>query len=128
MTEFGILVALLLFQVKHYLADFQWQSGWMVRTKGEYGHIGGLAHAGLHGALSLPVLVLVAPWMPLLFVAIVIAEIVLHYHIDWFKASFMSRNRIDQSNVSYWRFLGLDQAAHHTTYIGILAVLVYLTS
>mgnify|MGYP001494538601 CR=1 FL=1 len=61
MTPATLLILILLFQVKHLLADFIWQTGWMVRNKGTYGHLGGIAHAGLHGLLTVPVLI----WTPM---------------------------------------------------------------
>lgn len=124
MTAGAVILALCLFQVKHYLADFQWQSVWMIETKGQYGHRGGLAHAGLHGALSLPVLVTVAGWMPLLFAGLILAEFILHYHIDWFKAGVVTRRNLDEHDSAYWHLLGMDQAAHQLTYLAILAVLI----
>lgn len=124
MTLIDILVALALFQVKHYLADFQWQTLWMVQSKGWYGHPGGLVHAGLHGLLSLPVLMLVVPWQPVLFMAVVVAEIVLHYHIDWTKARIVALRGIDENDSAYWHYLGLDQAAHQLTYLVMLAALI----
>ncbi len=118
-----VLAALVLFQIKHYLADFHWQSQWMVTNKGRYGHPGGLAHAGLHGGLSLVVLAAVAPWAPLLFVSLVLAEIAAHYHIDWFKVRIVTRSGIDENDPAYWHWLGLDQALHQLTYLAMLAVL-----
>ena len=56
MTESGILIFLVLIQVKHYLADFRWQTGDMLAHKGEFLHPAGWAHAGLHGLLSVPVM------------------------------------------------------------------------
>jgi len=95
MTPALLLAALALFQVKHYLADFHWQTLWMVETKGRYGHPGGLVHAGLHGLLSLPVLMVAAPFFaPGLFAALVIGEVVLHYHIDWSKARIVARRGV----------------------------------
>lgn len=123
MTLVDVLLALVLFQLKHYLADFQWQTLWMVQTKGSYGHPGGLMHAGLHGLLSLPVLLLVAPFAPSLFMVILIFEMVLHYHIDWAKAQIVSRRGIDERDSAYWHYLGLDQAAHQLTYVAMLAAL-----
>ena len=124
MTGGAILGALVLFQLKHYIADFHWQSGWMLKTKGRYGHPGGLAHAGLHGALSLPVLLLTAPWDPALFAVLLLAEMALHYHIDWIKVLAVDRRGIDEDNPAYWHLLGLDQMAHQLTYLAMLAVLV----
>lgn len=118
-----VLAALALFQIKHYLADFHWQSPWMVTNKDRYGHPGGLVHAGLHGGLSLIVLTMVAPWMPFLFLLLVLVEIAAHYHIDWIKARVVTDAGIDENDPTYWHWLGLDQAAHQLTYLAMLAVL-----
>ena len=123
MSVVTVLAALALLQIKHYLADFHWQSDWMVINKGRYGHPGGLAHAGLHGVLSLLVLALVAPWLPLLFVLLVLAEIAVHYHTDWLKARIVTRAGIDVEDPAYWHWLGLDQAVHQLTYLAMLAAL-----
>lgn len=124
MSGTTVLLALALFQVKHYLADFHYQTAWMVATKGQYGQWGGVAHAGFHGVLSLVVLIAIAPWMPVAFALLVLAEFVVHYHIDWIKARSMDRRGLARDDRAFWRWLGLDQAAHHLTYIAMLAVLI----
>lgn len=124
MSVMTLLVGLVLFQVKHYLADFHWQTPWMLLNKGLYGHPGGLAHAGLHGLLTLPVLVVIAPVMPVLFALLILAEIAVHYHLDWIKARQMTQRGIHENNPVFWRLLGLDQAAHQLTYIAIIGALV----
>ena len=124
MSGAAVLVALALFQVKHYLADFHFQSAWMVASKGHYGRWGGVAHAGLHGGLSLLVLIVVAPSMPMVVALLVLAEIVVHYHIDWIKARGTELRGLEQDDRAFWRWLGLDQAAHHLTYIAMLAILI----
>lgn len=124
MTVATLLWAFALFQLKHYLADFHWQTAWMVSTKGIYGHHGGLAHAGMHGLLSLPVLFVTAPLMPALFALLILTEIAVHYHIDWIKAHYVVQRDIREDDPAFWRLLGLDQTAHHLTYIAILATLV----
>lgn len=124
MSVMTLLVGLVLFEVKHYLADFHWQTPWMLSNKGLYGHPGGLAHAGLHGLLTLPVLVVIAPVMPVLFALLILAEIAVHYHLDWIKARRMTQRGIHENNPVFWRLLGLDQAAHQLTYIAIIGALV----
>jgi len=119
MTVTTLLILLLLFQVKHLLADFIWQTGWMVRNKGSYGHPGGMAHAGLHGLLTVAVLI----WTPMATVsvlAVVAAEIVLHYHIDWTKDQLLTRWEQNPQQKGYWALTGLDQFAHQLTYVAIL--------
>lgn len=41
-----IIILLALFGIKHFLADFLWQTPKMLSEKGTYGASGGLEHAG----------------------------------------------------------------------------------
>ena len=63
MTEplFLLLAALALLQAKHFLFDFVFQTPYQLKNKGTYGHPGGLLHAGLHAAGSLPAILLFQP-------------------------------------------------------------------
>jgi hypothetical protein len=118
---FDTCLFLTLFQIKHYLGDFQLQTGWIARNKGRYGHPSGIVHAGVHGALSLPILLWFAvPWEMALGLAL--AEIVVHYHIDWAKARRVVQEGVTETDPRFWHYLGLDQAAHQLTYIALLAV------
>lgn len=125
MTHATIMVLLLLFQIKHLLADFVWQSGWMVRNKGTYGHPGGIAHAGLHSLLTVPILI----WTPISLLAVLAvagAEFVLHYHIDWTKDRLLKLSGLGPQEKAYWGLTGLDQFAHQATYVGILWVILLI--
>lgn len=126
MSVSDLMIAMAMFQIKHYLADFHWQTPWMVETKGRYGHPGGLIHAGLHGLLSVPVLFIMIPSAPAWLAGLVIFETALHYHIDWAKAWLVARRGIDESDSAYWHLLGLDQAAHQMTYLAMLAALALI--
>ncbi|HKL65147.1 MAG TPA: DUF3307 domain-containing protein [Roseovarius sp.] len=119
MTPAALLVLVLLFQIKHLLADFVWQTGWMVRNKGTYGHPGGIAHAGLHAVMTMPILI----WTPLTTLAVLgvaAVEFVLHYHIDWTKDQLLKRSGWSPREKGYWGLTGLDQFAHQVTYVAIL--------
>lgn len=107
------LVLLLLF-VKHYLFDFIWQTESMIAHKGAYGDPRGVAHSAGHGLGTLVVVVLfLGPWW-----AIVIAAIdgAVHYHVDWIKSQYGSKNINDPL---FWNHFGLDQLAHSLTYVFI---------
>lgn len=121
-----LLFLLVLFQLKHLLADYAWQTTEMVANKGSYGHKGGMKHAGLHAALSTPVLALAAPGL-LWIVVLAVAEMVVHYHIDWLKARAVDRSGTGPRDARYWLLTGLDQAAHQLTYIAMAAALLILS-
>jgi len=117
-----ILIALALFQIKHYVADFVLQTRGMVANKGKYGHPAGLMHASLHAVLSLPILL----FLGVSGVALALtmgAEALIHYHIDWAKDRLSAHQHLTPSDSSYWYSFGADQLLHQLTYIGIIAVL-----
>ncbi|MGE0499555.1 MAG: DUF3307 domain-containing protein [Rhizobiaceae bacterium] len=115
--DFGIsavLVALLL--VKHYVCDFLLQTPIQIRSKGIYGHPGGLLHAAIHVAGT----ALVAfPFMTAGMLAIaLLAEFVIHYHLDWGKER-VGRLLAKPSGPGYWSLFGGDQLLHQLTYVGM---------
>lgn len=110
-------------QIKHVLADFYLQTSWMVQTKGIYGHLGGLAHTGVHVLLSGSVLV----WAGLawwLLLAVLIVEFVVHYHTDWTKDRLVRREGVGPSDSKFWNLTGIDQFVHQLTYLAMVGVVV----
>ena len=114
-------------QLKHFVFDFVFQSDWQVRNKGRYGHPGGLVHAGLHGLGTLGVMMVAVsatPLAPLLALQVALADYVIHYHVDFLKARLSRRLRLTPDRHGFWIALGADQAAHHATYLGLVAFIV----
>lgn len=120
MTNLSIALFALL-EIKHFLFDFVFQTPYQLKNKGRYGHPGGILHAGLHGAgTAIVLLILAIPW-PVL-IGISIAEILFHYHLDWAKERIVRRaGRVNDA--FFWRMIGLDQLLHQLSYIGIAAFL-----
>jgi len=123
MSPLVLLGAVALFQVKHLLADYVLQTGWMLRDKAVYGGPGGLAHAAVHVLLTVPVLLWLQTGL-VFMLAIVLAEFLLHYHIDWAKARLSLRAGFKVHEKRYWVAYGMDQSLHQLTYLGILLALV----
>jgi hypothetical protein len=119
------LWALFAFQCKHFLCDFVWQTQRQVQTKGIYGHLGGIEHAGLHALTSLPA-ILILTRAPAAIAAVVIVEFIVHYHVDWTKARIDRVKALSVQDSVYWVYFGLDQLVHQLTYLGIVAVLISL--
>ena len=117
-----LLVMLILFQTKHLVADFVFQSTWMIQTKGIYGHPGGLCHSGMHAVLGAAVL-LFAPISIAMVVLISAAEFIVHYHVDWIKDRKLKDLGFTASEKGFWILAGLDQFAHQVTYVGMLLVI-----
>lgn len=112
---------IIFFQIKHFLADFVWQSPYQYLNKGKYGHPGGILHAFIHGAATFFIL----PGIGLALI-LAVAEAVIHYHIDWAKVKINTRYNLKADNSKYfWWLLGADQLLHQLTYAMLIcAVLV----
>ncbi|MBI3678416.1 MAG: DUF3307 domain-containing protein [Proteobacteria bacterium] len=117
-----LLIALGLFQTKHFLCDFAFQSLWQVRNKGTYGHIAGISHAGLHAIASVPAL-LVLTQVPVVIAALCLGEFVIHYHSDWSKARIDTKLGLSDKDWVYWVIFGADQFVHQLTYLGMIYIL-----
>ncbi|NOZ32911.1 MAG: DUF3307 domain-containing protein [Alphaproteobacteria bacterium] len=116
----GLLVAL---QVKHFLADYVLQSGWMIAGKADPGHAGGYVHAAIHaGATALVLFSFGVDWRWVL--AIAIAELAIHFTIDLIKARVSGDGLADTGARRFWAMHGADQLAHHLTYALLLFVAV----
>jgi hypothetical protein len=116
-----LFLALLLLQAKHFVADFVLQTAWQTRSKGTYGHPGGIAHAAIHVAGS-ALLFLVPGIDATTLLWLLVGEFVVHYHIDWAKEQVM-RRFAQTPGVRYWYVFGFDQFLHHATYAVMLYVL-----
>ena len=113
-----VLLALLIFQIKHFLCDFVLQTYNQVKTKGIYLHFGGIAHAGLHSIGSIPAL-LVLTQKPWVVVPLLLGEFLVHYHTDWTKSQIDGRLRLNDTNSLYWTIFGSDQLVHQATYLAM---------
>lgn len=108
------LILILLF-VKHFLADFVWQTERMLKDKGHFGRLGGYEHAGLHGALTYVILM---HFLPIQICAVLACfDAILHYHADWFKIH--ATVKLTVTDKLYWFWFGLDQFIHAMTYLAI---------
>jgi hypothetical protein len=122
-TALDILGLILLLQAKHALGDGPLQFAWMVREKGAYGSRGGILHAAIHGAGSLAVLAIFGVGA-MLTALLALADLVLHYHIDFIKESTVRRKGWTSSDTHFWWAYAADQFAHHVTYIAMAAAVI----
>lgn len=115
-----VLVALVLLQVKHLVADFMLQTPKMIQEKGRYGRPGGLLHAAIHVIGSAAVVIWLAPGAGTI-VLVLVAEFLVHYHIDWCKEMVNRQLDMSPTQARFWMAIGADQMLHQFTYIGMLA-------
>jgi|JI10StandDraft_1071094.scaffolds.fasta_scaffold75673_2 hypothetical protein len=117
---FGLMIGL---ELKHYIADYFLQPGWMLAGKGNFFHAGGYVHAGIHAGLSLLVLLLVGTPIGL-SLALVAAEFALHYGLDYAKIHYSSGVHVENRPRRFWVLHGVDQVAHQLTYVATIFVVV----
>jgi len=113
------ITMLVLFQVKHFVADYVLQPGWILRGKGDLRLAGGYAHAGVHAVGSLPALLIAGPGASQL-AALLVAEFAVHYAIDFSKASLSRLSLAGPETQTYWTLHGADQLLHQMTYAGLI--------
>lgn len=118
-----LLFLLSLLLIKHAVADFFLQREFMFKDKHIYGGKGGIIHATIHGALTAIILLFVISSISMALLLALI-DAVLHYHIDYIKSNWNIKTKAQPSETRYWYAFGLDQLAHHLTYIGIIWYIV----
>jgi len=119
----AILITFWLLQVKHFLADFVWQTNQMIADKGVYGAKHGIYHSLIHSAGTFVAFV----WIhPVIGIATAIVDFIVHYHIDWAKININKKYNYTPQDSNFWFWLGLDQCAHQITYI-LLVGWIFLT-
>ena len=116
MTAILILTLLL---TKHFVCDFLLQTSYQFAHKGQYGHFGGLLHAGIHSAGTFVVFYFFTSLEWALIFALF--DGLVHYHVDWTKCYLNKRfNLSPLKGNGYWPLFGLDQFLHQLTYIGLV--------
>ncbi|MDX3974209.1 DUF3307 domain-containing protein [Shinella sp.] len=116
-----IAAASVAFLVKHFLADFVFQTSRMVAGKDRpVGWFRSLAiHAGIHGAITAVLFLVVSP--PLAWLGL--ADALVHGTIDRLKSIATRRQKLTPGQTTFWWFFGADQTLHHLTHV-LLAILL----
>ena len=120
----SILMLLSMLQLKHMFADYFLQTPKMLEGRGTYLHAGRAQHALVHAAGSSICLSIMGT--PLGFMlALIVAEWVVHFHIDWGKARYTAAKDHGPADAGFWRAAGFDQFLHHMTYVAMIAAWVH---
>ncbi len=119
-ASFGaVFLMLCLLLIKHMFADYYLQTPKMLSGRGEYFHLGRAQHAAVHVVGS--VVVFLVFGAPLLFILIIAAlEWFIHFNIDYIKASYSDKKRLEPTQAAFWRAAGLDQLMHNLTYLAMV--------
>ncbi len=112
------------FAVKHVAADFLLQTNAMARGKERpRGWLWPLAaHAGCHAALTLAIVLVVAPrlwWLALV-------DFGVHGVVDRGKSAIAHRAQWPIDRPQFWWLLGFDQALHQLTNLALAAAILLL--
>ena len=114
-----VLLLLVGFELKHFIADYLLQTGWMIAGKGNLASPGGYAHAGVHVIGSIIVLALAR--VPVVAIAeLAVAEFVIHYAFDFAKVYYGRGIDPDEDAQRFWALHGLDQLFHQLTYVAMI--------
>ena len=126
-----VLILLVLFQLKHFLADYPLQFQWMLKKGSNLRSEwipALLAHSYFHGAGTYSIFfiayLLHLPGMEkitaLMAMGAALFDFCVHFIVDRIKASKQLGGRWSPDKPYFWWALGADQMAHHLTYIYIL--------
>ncbi|MDR3473642.1 MAG: DUF3307 domain-containing protein [Devosia sp.] len=113
-----VLLLLAGFELKHFVADYMLQTGWMIAGKGRLAAPGGYAHAGIHVLGSAIILALLHVPAPAI-AELAAGEFVIHYALDFAKVYYGHGVNPDQDPQRFWALHGLDQVLHQLTYLGM---------
>ena len=113
------IAMLVLFQAKHFVADYLPQPGWVLSGKGDLRSPGGYVHAAIHACGSLPAL-MIAGLGATSVVLLLGGEFVVHYLIDFTKAGLSHRSLAGPETQAYWTLHGADQLMHQMTHAGLI--------
>jgi hypothetical protein len=117
-----LVIVYVAFVVKHLVADFALQTGWMAEGKANStSWIAPLAtHAGIHAAGTLIIVLLARPslwWLAPI-------DFVIHCVIDRGKALVTTHLNITIKDRGFWWSIGIDQALHQLTHFTYVLLLV----
>lgn len=130
-----ILILLILFQIKHYLADFPLQTPYML---GKFGRRAFAPHLHdkfpaphgwvkpllLHSLVhSVGTLLITLSYKPDLFF-IFSLDLIIHFVMDRIKASPFIWTDNGPSDPTFWNHIGIDQMVHHLTHYLLIYILV----
>ncbi len=116
----NIFILLVVYQFKHFLADFPLQREYMLKKfSPNWDFFLPLClHAGVHAALTL-LIVFIFHVANLWWLALV--DFVIHFIMDRIKSGPRYLGRFnDRDKPGFWNALGFDQMVHHLTHLYII--------
>ena len=118
-----VFTLMILFQIKHFIADFPLQSSYMLlKQRADWKFFVPLfVHSSVHGVMTLLIALYFAPtlwWLGPL-------DLVIHFFADRIKAGPRYLGRFnDVHSKAFWFFFGFDQMLHHLTHLWFVWMIV----
>jgi hypothetical protein len=119
-----LFIFLVIFQVKHFLADFVFQNVYMLqKSRPGWDFVAPLSiHSGVHAIMTLAIALW---WNPVLW-WLGVVDFMVHFTTDRIKAGPRYFGRYnDMSQKGFWVTFGLDQMVHHLTHLCIIWALMF---
>ena len=121
---FTTFILLIIYQFKHFLADFPLQNTYMLGKFKESRWILPLAsHAGVHATFTLVIAYFFTESLNIILFVTAL-DFVIHFIMDRIKASPNLLGRWKPDQAMFWNALGIDQMVHHLTHYIIIFILV----
>ncbi len=152
--DLKLLILLIVFQEKHWIADYPLQGQYMLGKFKEYPHfiLPLLAHGFVHGLFTFAIASFVQPWKYAMVLGAM--DMLIHSTVDFIKANPSLGGRFEalskremksilsyvpslgadkveelfgaqlKSNRYFWWTLGLDQKAHHLTHYLLIWLMI----
>lgn len=124
-----IFILLFVFQTKHFLCDYIWQTPYMLGKFKEKGWVEPLlAHVAVHGAVTFTIAYAftggIGEGVITYCILLMLLDMVVHFVMDRIKASPKLLGRYNVQQKEFWWALGLDQKVHHITHYIIIYFIV----
>jgi hypothetical protein len=133
-----IFLLLVIYQFKHFLADYPLQGKYMLKKflPGTEWILPLMAHSGVHAVFTLAIALC---FKPELAITLALWDGIIHFTMDRIKASpdllgrfkpltakdyMESTDAQKRANTLFWWALGLDQMVHHLTHYGLIYFMV----
>lgn len=117
---------ILVFILKHFVADFLLQNRWMASHKHILTHPGGWVHAGIQG-LSTFLILWAIPYVSVeMALGIGLMETFIHYTIDFTKINIGRYFEFTPDMWKFWVLIGIDQMLHQLTYMGFIYLILQM--
>ena len=124
-TTENIFTLLIVYQFKHFLADFPLQREYMLKKfSPNWDFFFPLClHCGVHAVLTLAIVIVFG--IPHLW-WIALVDFGIHFVMDRIKSGPRYLGRFnDQEKPGYWNALGFDQMVHHLTHMYLVWIIIH---